>query len=437
MRSAWVRGAGALLATAALVVTSACSADSGSDKTAAESGGKANLTFWGWAPGYDKSVAAFNAAHPNIKVTFQKTASGSAGGYSKMLNAVKAGNAPCLAQVGYESLPSFAAAGALENVAKYADAVKGKYVGWTWKAVSVQDQVYGIPLDTGPEAMFYRADVLKKFKQPVPTTWKQFAEVGKAIHKADPDVHLATPPSDGYDFAGLTWQAGGRWFGTEGDSWQVSIDNPQSRKVAAYWQDLHDAKVLKNTPALDTAWIADADKGNIVSYVGAVWANALLSQNLKASAGKWAVAPMPQWEEGGKAAGNNGGSSTAVLKGCKNPKEAVEFADWFSSNTQSAENLIKNTGIYPAATDALSLPAVNQSSEFFGGQNIYDVFKEAAANTDTNWQWGPTMTQVEADFTDGMKKANSGGGSFADALTGTQSKTLSAMKAQGLTASGS
>ncbi|WP_406320732.1 hypothetical protein [Streptomyces sp. NBC_01637] len=82
---------------------------------------------------------------------------------------------PCLAQLGYESLPSFAAAGALENVAKYANAAKGKYVDWTLKAVSVQDQVYGIPLDTGPEAMFHRADVLKNFKQPVPTTWKQFA----------------------------------------------------------------------------------------------------------------------------------------------------------------------------------------------------------------------------------------------------------------------
>ncbi|MFH8736535.1 ABC transporter substrate-binding protein [Streptomyces sp. NPDC017964] len=435
MRSSWVRGAGALLAVGALFTTSACGSGSGSKDTSHKPAGRVNLTFWGWAPGYDKSVAMFNASHPDIHVTFQKTAGGSAGGYSKMLNAVKAGNAPCLAQVGYETLPSFAAAGALQDVGRYANKSRDQYVDWTWKSVSVADQVYGIPLDTGPEAMFYRADVLKKFKQPVPTTWEEFAKVAKAVHKADPSVEMATPPGDGYDVAGLTWQAGGKWFGTEGSKWQVNIDSPESRKVAAYWQDLLDAKVLKTTPALDAKWMADADKGKVVAHIGAVWINTFLSQNLKGSAGKWAVAPLPQWAKGDKAGANNGGSSTAVLKGCKNQEEAVEFADWFSRSKGSVENLIKNTGIYPASKDGLALPAVNAPSKFFGGQKIFDVFKEAAADTDNTWQWGPTMAQVEADFTDGMKKAIAGDASVTDALTTTQDKTIEAMKAQGLNVS--
>jgi multiple sugar transport system substrate-binding protein len=144
---------------------------------------------------------------------------------------------------------------------------------------------------------------------------------------------------------------------------------------------------------------------------------------------------MPQWTAGQNASGNRGGSTTAVLEGCENPEQAVEFAVWLSTDNDSVTSLIDNTGIYPAATSGQDLPAVNQPSEYFGGQNIHQIFRTAAANTAPTWVWGPTMTQVQPDFKDGLKKAGAGEGAIPQLVATVQANTVAAMKSQGLSVS--
>ncbi|MFI1092492.1 ABC transporter substrate-binding protein [Streptomyces sp. NPDC020917] len=428
-----MRAGAMVLAVASLVTLNACSSGKDSGSGSPKGSSSVSLDFWGWAPGYDKSVALWNKTHPNIKVNFSKVPSGSGGGYTKMQNAVKAGNAPCLAQIGNESVPTFVVNGALEDVSAYANQSKDQFVEWTWKQSSLGDKVFGIPVDTGPTALFYRKDLFSKYHLPVPGTWQDFAADAEKFHAAGPENYLINAPVDSYDMAGYTWQAGGHWFGTANDQWQVTIDGAETQKVTQYWQGLLDKKLLKTGAGpLDTTWFKEAQEGHIASVITAVWAAPLIEQNLPKLAGKWAVAPMPQWNAGEQAAGDNGGSTTAVLKGCKHPKEATEFATWFSTNTDSLTNLIKNTGIYPAAKSGLDLPAVNTPSAYFGGQNIYQVFKTAAENTNPNWVWGPSMTQVESDFVDGLKSAAQGNSSIPDVAKTVQSKTVAAMKNQGL-----
>lgn len=427
-----VRTAAALAAATVLVSALAACGGSGSGSAPGSGPGPVSISFWGWAPGYSNSVALFNKTHKDVHVTFQTVPSGPKGGYSKMLDAVKAGNAPCLAQVGYETLPTFAATGALQDISSYVDADKGQYVPWTWKMVSVGPQVYGIPVDTGPEALFYRKDLFRKYGLTVPRTWAQFAADAAKFHAANPANHLTTTPQDSYDLAGFAWQAGGNWFGTAGNKWQVNITDPATQKVAQYWQGLLAKKQVISEATLDTQWYSALNSGHLAALVGAVWNGALIATGLPGESGKWAVAPMPQWSAGQDAAGNEGGSSTAVLKGCTHPQQAARFAEWMSTDPASATNLIKVTGIYPAATSALSLPAVNQPQAYFGGQNIYPVFRDAAAHTATTWQWGPTMTQVEADFASALTAAGSGQGTITGSLSTVQAKTITAMTSQGL-----
>ncbi|NNC14028.1 sugar ABC transporter substrate-binding protein [Planctomonas sp. JC2975] len=396
------------------------------------SGGHVTLDFWGWAPGYADSVKLWNASHPDVQVKFSTIPSGGGGGYTKIQAAVKAGTAPCLAQVGDETLPTFVASGALADISSYANASADKFVKWTWNQVSVGGKVVAIPVDTGPMAMFYRTDILQKDGIAVPTTWQEFKDAATAFKATGADNYLTTSPQDAYDVAAYSWQAGGSWFGIDGDSWKVSIDNPQTQKVAAYWQGLLGAGLVKSEPPLAEAWNKDAALDRIPILIAAVWAAPLLQTALPDQAGKWAVAPMPQWTSGKSAAGNNGGSTTAVLKGCKNLKEATEFATWFSTNKSSVANLIAKTGIYPASKSALEMPELNKPSAYYGGQDIYSVFRDAAANTDTDWRWGPTMTQVESDFTDGIGKATTGTGALPEVVTSVQKSTVTEMKSQGL-----
>lgn len=436
MASRWVSGACALLTAASLVTLSACGGSSDAGSQGSGDGKAVTLEFWAAAIGLEKSVELWNQSHPDVKVNFSRISPGSVGGYAKMQNAVKAGNAPCLGQIGYDTMPTFVATGALEDVTQYAEAGKDQFVPWTWQMSSIGGQVYGIPVDVGPQALFYRADLYKQYGITAPKTWDEFATAAQKVHRANPKAYLATSPQDAYDLGALTWQAGGRWFGTENDQWQVSIDSAETRKVAQYWQGLLGNGAVTSVPPLDTAWFKAVQDGQVLSLVSAVWAAPLIAKNLPELAGKWAVAPMPQWNAGDTAAGNRGGSATAVLKGCKNPKQATEFATWLSTDPGSVTNLIQNTGIYPAAKSGLDLPAANQPSKYFGGQNIYPVFKTAAANINTNWMWGPTMTQTQSDFKAALKTAGTGQGTIPQAVTDVQASTVAALKSQGLSVTG-
>ncbi|WP_406405003.1 extracellular solute-binding protein [Streptomyces sp. NBC_00879] len=375
-------------------------------------------------------VAAFNKSHPDIKVTYQAVQPGAKGGYQKMLNAVKAGNAPCLAQVGYETLPSFAAQGALEDVAEHAREAKDEFQPAAWQAVSVGKQVYGAPVDTGPMALFYNKKVFEELGLKPPTTWAEYRTAAEKIHASNPKRYISSPYMD-YDYAGFAWQAGANWFGVESDAWKVSMASAENKKVADYWQGLADDGLISGAPMYDQAWYTGLGNGDIATVVGAVWQAGVIKGGVKSGSGQWAVAPIPQWSGGENKVGNAGGSATAVLRGCKNNKAAWEFAHWMSTDREAFGTLVEKASLYPAAKSLLSLPQL-KADPYFGGQNIFKVFAGASPNIDTHWTWGPLMTKTTADLNDGLGKAWAGKGTIADALNTAEAKTLAEMKEQGL-----
>jgi multiple sugar transport system substrate-binding protein len=54
--------------------------------------------------------------------------------------------------------------------------------------------IFGLPMDSGPMALFYNKDVFDKYGVKVPTTWQEYLEAARKIHKADPrSTSPATP----------------------------------------------------------------------------------------------------------------------------------------------------------------------------------------------------------------------------------------------------
>ena len=396
---------------------------------APEASGPSEVTFWGWAPGYAEAVDAYNASQDDVVVTYEEVSPGSQGGYDKMLNAVTAGNAPCLAQVGYETLTSFAAQGALEDVAEFANESEGEFTPATWSAVSIGDAVYGAPVDQGPMALFYNTEVFDELGIAVPTTWAEYQAAGEKLKAAG--KYLSASYLN-YDYAGFDWQAEAPWFAVDGDSWKVSIDSEKGQEVADYWQGLTDAGLISPAPMWDQSWYTGLGDGSIATHVGAVWIGGVFKGSVPDGEGKWAVAPMPQWNAGDDKVGNVGGSSTAVLAGCADPEAAWNFAHWMSTDADAYSGLIEEAALYPAATDLLDLPALTEPDPYFGDQVIYDVFADASEKVTTGWTWGPNMPETTGFLDDGLGKAWSGQGTFADALASTQQQTVDALEAQGL-----
>ena len=205
-----------------------------------------------------QQVPLFNQTHPDIHVTWQNVGAGPVE-YNKLFTAVKANNAPDVAEVEFQTLPQFATTGSLVDVSKYGgNSVKDQFPSWMWNEVNISSGVYAIPQDGGPMALFYREDIFKKYNLPVPTTWAQYADDAAKLHAAAPNVYITDfPPRQPGQFTGYVWQNGGHLFTTSGQSWKVSINSPQALQVAAYWQDLIDKKLVKTEPDFTNAWFND------------------------------------------------------------------------------------------------------------------------------------------------------------------------------------
>lgn len=428
--------AGALIAVTALALTG-CATGGGSGSadaacTPAADGEKVELTFTTWLPGMDEAVAIWNEENPDIQVEVQTGPNGLGGTYKNFFNQIEAGNAPDLGQIEYDALPNFRVQDGLVDIADCAGVTdaESQFVDWTWSQVTFgeDNSVYAIPQDTGPEALYYRADLFEAAGIPVPTTWDEYAAAAETI-RAQGGYITNFSQSDINAFAGLVWQAGGQWFENDGTNWSVTLDSPESTKVADYWQTLITDDLVAKYPPWTDEWNNAYNTGELWTWVSAVWGANSISSGAPDTAGKWAVAPMPQWEAGESAAGNWGGSTTAVLKGSKYPYEAAQFALWLNTDADALTAMNKTANIYPATIDGADLPVFSEGLDFYGGQKIYDVFAAAAGEVNPDFTWGPTMTQVYTDVADGFSQVLAGNGTITDALKTGQTKTIDAMKA--------
>ena len=427
----------ALLSSLALVGCSssdddAASADAGQ---CTPSEGAVALTFTSWIPGIEETVAVWNKSNPDIQVTVQTGPNGNGGTYQNFFNQLKAGNAPDLGQIEYDALPNFRVQNGLTNLASCENVVaaQDEFVDWTWNQVTFgeKDSVYAIPQDSGPTALFYRADLFEANGIAVPTTWAEYADAAVKVRAAGGYITNFSQ-SDINQFASFVWQAGGSWFQNDGTSWTVDMTSDASTTVADYWQDLIDRDLVSTYPAWTSEWDNAYNSSEVWAWNSAVWGANSISSGAPDTAGKWAVVQSPQWAAGEKAAGNWGGSSTAVFSSSKHPYEAAQFALWMNTSEEALTLLNKSANIYPATKEGLKLPVLQEGVEFYGNQPIYDVFAAASAEVNPDFIWGPTMTQTYNDVSDGFKAAVSGTGTLSGALEAGQASTIAALKAQSI-----
>lgn len=428
----------ACLAAAGLLSACGSGTGSGSSNTqsdassASTSSSSGDLEFWGWNPAYESMVKEWNSSHDK-QVKFETTASGSAGGYTKMQAAVKAGNAPCLAQMGNESITTFVIEGMLEDISDVFKQYEDNYDEGVLASVRVGDGTYGVPVDTAPMGMFYRADVYEEAGIEPAATWEEFQQQSRDFHASHPDAYLSSfeVASSGI-WGSYTQQAGGTWFDIDGDSWVVEVDSPITQKIADYWQVMVDDDLTRQSENNSPEWWEELQQGTIATEFGPVWWATILEGAAEKSAGLWRVAPMPNWTEGDVTNGTSGGSTTAVLSGCQDMEGAVEFANWMSTDDAAVQILIDEASAFPASKPGMANPAIGMEKSFFGEQKILEVFAESVPFISTDWQYGPVNTQTGATFRDAMTPASEGKITLSEGLTNAQAAFIKDLEAKGL-----
>lgn len=390
------------------------------------------IHFWAGAAGMSNLVAEFNKTHPDITVDLGAVPSGQAA-YEKIQSAVKAGTGPDVAMVEYQEIPTLALAGVLQDVTSLTSQYKSLYQPAAWNSAGFLGKQYGLPHDIGPMVMFYNASLFQKAGISVPTTWAQFQSEAATL-KQKTGAAMGSYLNYGLFLAAISAQAGAHWFGTANNSWQVNINDPSTKKALDYWTGLTSSGYAVLNKGFNAGYWGDLDSGKIATYIVGAWGYRGLEGNLKASAGDWRVADVPQWDASHPVNANIGGSVVAVMKGTKHAQAAIEFAKWMTTNPEAFKIAYAKSGFYPATVDGANAPEYSTANPFFGGQKVGPVFAQAASQVDPSWQWGPVMTNLNNNLADALPNSIRPGG-VAATLATVQQQTVSEMKSAGFTVS--
>ncbi|MER5183506.1 sugar ABC transporter substrate-binding protein [Streptomyces sp. NPDC002896] len=427
-----------LAAITALPLTGAVGAcSSGSENPRSRSTSTTtHITFWSALRGSQEVVDAFNRTHDRIQVDFQQIPSGNQGGYAKLSNAARAGNAPDVATIEYPQVPGFAIDGVARDITSLvSDRLRAKLLPQALGLTTFQGRQYSVPLDVEPMVMHYRTDLFDQYGLQVPRTWDEFEETARVVRRKAGDRRLVLFPTDGAtQFAAYSWQAGAQWFDTRDGAWNVSLADEPTRRVAAYWQRLVDDDVVFMNAVESRQSDAQIAEGLVLTRLSGAWEAGAQMNARPAQKGQWKIAPLPQWDPDRPVVGTHGGSTFAVTKDSKHPEAAMEFIEWQVSHPDALRARLSSgtSSQYPAAPDLVAVGRKAFDRSYYGGQDIYTLFEEQAGRIRDGWVWGPRMTATQKVMQDGFARASGGQGSLIGSVRAAQDGTMPDLKALGL-----
>ncbi|MGW0610906.1 extracellular solute-binding protein [Streptomyces sp. NPDC002788] len=379
----------ATLTAAASGLTVACGGGSGSGGT---KNGK-SLTMWYWGGALSDKVVAEAKKHFGSQVAL--TAASIGGDFKqKLTTTLAAGSSvPDITGIKGEDIASF-----LPNADRFLDLndlgfkkISSQYLEWKTKLAQTEDgKQIGFPIDIGPTALFYRADLFREAGLPTDPaevaaeakTWDDYFALGSELRKALPGSYLINNISSVFNIA--VGQGTKRFVDQNnhfiGD--QDHIRAAWATAVRPYTLGI-DAKINDNT------WNAAIGK-NLTTELGAAWHALDIEQAAPGTKGKWRVCATP----GGPA--NQGGSYLALPKQCRNPEEAFKIISWILSPANNARGFT-DAAIFPASPKAYAMPAMTGPDAFFGGQKIIEVFGPAAEAIPVSYE-APADAAVMAPY---------------------------------------
>ncbi|MFD7307236.1 ABC transporter substrate-binding protein [Promicromonospora sp. NPDC059942] len=395
-----------------------------------------HLLVWAWEPTLDQVVESFEAEYPNVDVELANVGTGN-DHYVVLQNAISAGSGvPDVAQVEYYALPQFSIAGSLADLAPLgASKLDGTYSPGTWGSVTDGDAVYGLPMDSGPMALFYNARTFEAAGAEVPATWDEFVEAARKIHAHDSDAHLIADDGNAGFATSMVWQAGGTPFTVDGTTVSVDLADEGSARFAGMWQQLLDEDLVAKVPEWSDEWFQRLGDGSIAALVTGAWMPANLESGAPAAAGDWRVAPMPQWTAGATATAENGGSALSITEASTQKALAYGFLQY--ANAGDGVQVRLDHGNFPATTADLTSPEfLGKEPEYFGGQKINEVLSASATGVVPGWQYLPYQVYANSVFPDTVGQAYTGSTPLADGLADWQDSIVKYGNAQGFTVSG-
>ena len=282
--------------------------------------GKIHLKLWYWNRSIDDGlINAVSKQFPNIVLEADKI-----NDYDNKVRTTLAGHygVPDILGINTNVAPFFPDEDQFVDLKTLgAEELHSQYLDWKWNlGMTPSGRMIAFPMDTGPTALFYRADIFKQAGLPYEPdavanslkTWDDYIQAGVKLKNATGGKSMMFDTATTI-YTQMMAQSSKQYFDPSGkfigDQAQVKNAWNEATKV-----------VQMGLSAKLQMWTTDWNKGIVngltASFVGAAWMKQILQETAPATAGKWRVTYAP----GG--AGNSGGSFLAITKASQHPKEA-------------------------------------------------------------------------------------------------------------------
>jgi multiple sugar transport system substrate-binding protein len=401
------------------------------------------VSLWAWYPNMDKVVDNFNNGHDDVQVCWTNAGQGN-DEYDKFQTAISAGSgAPDVVMLEADRIPNYVVQNALVDIKDYGyDEVASNFSEGAWKDVSVGDSVFAAPVDGGPMGMIYRTDVFEQYDLDIPTTWEEYEAVGQKLKDAGGPLLGDFGANVPAVVMALQIQKGATPFEydpTTPTDISVKLDDQASKDVLDYWAGLVEKGLVGTQDQFTPEYISGVVGGDYATYISAAWAPGYLTGagvGEGDDAGKFAVAPLPQWDAANPVSVNWGGSAFAVTAQAADPELAAKVAYGIYADDDSLKDGWENQVIFPLNQGVLTSDEfLNAEVGFFNGQQANKEVYIPAENAYKGFVYSPFGSFYYASMTEQLGAINSGEISGADAATALQDTVTTYAEEQGFTVS--
>lgn len=311
-------------------------------------------TTFSAAPNYisqlEATIAAFEAAHPDIKVNYETQAFDAY--FTKLQTTVAAGQAPDAFELNYENFVSYASKGALADLGPQIAADTGFstaiYNPTALAAFQQDGKQYGLVESFSNVVLFYNKDLFDKAGVAYPTaewTWKDELAAAQKLTDSANGVWGDFAPIQFWEFYKTIAQNGGSILSP--DKKTVTIDSPQNVETLQWMID----KVNKYhvTPSdAEMGGLASEDlfrQGKLAMLRTGIW---LLGDFVDKAKFNWDI----QLEPGNTAKAHHFfANGVAVSATSQHPREAYEWIKFLTSSKEAAKIRIDAGWELPALSD--------------------------------------------------------------------------------------
>lgn len=301
--------------------------------------------------------------------------------HTAMMTAMAAGsNLPDLMAVDMDYIGKFANSGGLADLSKLpfdAGAHRDQLPAFALAAATNRrGELAALPVDIGPGALFYRADLLDAAGVDATAlvhSWEDFIEAGRRLRRAH-GVYLvahAASVSQVVVRSGLR-DGEGVFFDAKGEP---LVETARFQRAFELARSVRRAELDGRLSDWSNEWTEALRRGRVATQMMGCWLGGHLKNWIAPqAAGLWRASPLP-----GGAAAYWGGSFYAIPKHAPQPEAAWAFLRHLALDRQQQLAAFRELDAFPVLREAQDDPFLDEPMPFLGGQRARRQWREMAA----------------------------------------------------------